>query len=390
MERSRVARLRDFGQSVWCDDISRDLLLSGGLEKLIARQEVWGVTSNPTIFHKAVAGSTTYDAAVRSLAQEGMTAAEIVEALVVEDIRLACDQLLAVFRATNGQDGWVSVEVAPTLAYDVMGTVQEVMRLRSLVDRPNVMVKVPATAEGVTALRDLTALGYSINVTLIFSLERYASVMEAYLSGLEALVLRRAAGEDLPSPGEVCSVASFFVSRLDTAVDKRLAALMAEGEANGRDTAWLEQLKGKAAVANAKLAYRLFRETFAGPRWQALAAEGANLQRPLWASTSTKNPAYSDILYVQELIGPDTVTTLPLNTMEAFRDHGEPRQTVTVGVEQAEQQLAALASAGLDLAEITAGLEQEGVRAFVESAEALHAAVEGKRLAFLEGKVGAS
>lgn len=383
MKRSAVAQLRDLGQSVWCDEISRDLLLSGGLEALIARGEVWGVTSNPTIFYKAVSGSASYDSVVGTLTREGMTTAEIVEAMVVEDIRLAAGQLHPVFESTGGRDGWVSVEVSPTLAYDVMGTVQEVLRLKSLIDRPNVMVKVPATAEGVTALRDLTALGYSINVTLIFSLERYASVMEAYLSGLEALMARRAAGETLPLPGEVHSVASFFVSRLDTAVDRRLEVLIDEARAAGQETSQLEQLRGKAAVANAKLAYRLFRTTFAGPRWKALAAQGANLQRPLWASTSTKNPAYSDIVYVQELIGPDTVTTLPLSTMEAFRDHGVPKETVTEAVDQAEKWLGMLANAGVDLAEVTSVLEQEGVKAFVESAEALHAAVEGKRLAVL-------
>lgn len=385
MERSAVARLRDLGQSVWCDEIGRDLLLSGGLKKLVAQGEVWGVTSNPTIFHKAVAESTGYDAAIEAQALEGASTAEIVETLVVEDIRLACEELYPVFTSTGGLDGWVSIEVDPTLAYDVMGTVQEVMRLKSLVDRPNVMVKVPATLEGVTALRDLTALGYSINVTLIFSLGRYAEVMEAYLSGLEALVSRRGPGESLPSPHEVRSVASFFVSRLDTAVDRRLELLIAERRACGQDTGWVEGLKGKAAVASAKLAYRLFQETFAGPRWQALAAQGVNLQRPLWASTSTKNPAYSDILYVQELIGPDTVTTLPLATLDAFRDHGLPKETVSVAVQEAEEELAALASVGVDLAEITGALEREGVKAFVESAEALQAAVEGKRLAALAG-----
>jgi transaldolase len=379
MDRNPLARLSEFGQSVWCDDIGRDLLREGRLTALIENDGVSGVTSNPTIFHKAITRGTSYDLAVASLASAGASTGEIMEALMVEDIRLAADQLHPVYAATSSRDGWVSIEVAPALAYETQGTVTEVKRTRALVGRPNVLVKVPATEEGVAAVRDLTGLGYSVNVTLIFSLVRYREVMEAYLSGLESLLARRAAGEDVPKIEDVHSVASFFVSRVDTAVDKRLEALIEEARASGHDPAALAALKGKAAVANAKRAYQLFRETFSGDRWAGLSLRGATVQRPLWASTSTKDPAYSDILYVQELIGPDTVNTMPLNTMDVFRDHGRPAETVTVGVEEATVDLAALEAVGISMGEVTAQLEREGVRAFVDSFEALQSALDEKR-----------
>lgn len=367
--RSPLARLDDFGQSVWCDDIGRDLLLAGRLQTLIEEDGISGVTSNPTIFHKSIVGSSGYDEAVRRLAFEGASAGEIMEALMIEDIRLAADQLRPVYLATGSRDGWVSIEVSPTLAHDVQGTVSEAVRIRALADRPNVLVKVPATEEGVTAVRDLTGYGCSVNVTLIFSLERYEEVMEAYLSGLEALEARRVAGETVPLLDQVHGVASFFVSRLDTAVDRRLGDR--------------PELRGRAAVACARCAYRLFRETFSGTRWSALQALGATVQRPLWASTSTKDPAYSDILYVQELIGPDTVNTMPLVTIDAFRDHGVPAETVTAGVEEAAAHLAELRAHGIDMLEVAAALERDGVRAFVDSHEALLAALEEKRRTYL-------
>lgn len=368
---SAIAQLGIFGQSVWCDDIGRDLLLAGRLLSLIREDGISGVTSNPSIFHKAIVGSSSYDEAVRTLALSGATAGEIMETLMVEDIRLAADQLRPVHETTSSRDGWVSIEVAPTLAYDARGTVAEAVRVKTLVGRPNVLVKVPATEEGVTAVRDLTAQGCPINVTLVFSLERYRAVMEAYLSGLEELEARRADGEGVPLLGEVHGVASFFVSRLDTAVDKRLAD---QGD-----------LRGKTAVASAKCAYRLFRETFTGPRWEALARRGATLQRPLWASTSTKDPAYSDVLYVQELIGADTVNTMPLVTMDAFRDHGRPAETVTAGVDEAADHLEMLAALGIDMGEVGAGLERDGVRAFLDSHEALLEALEVKRATYIDG-----
>jgi transaldolase len=378
MDGNPLARLNEFGQSVWCDDIGRDLLLQGGLTALIEDDGVSGVTSNPTIFHKAITRGTSYDRTVTTLASNGATTVEIMETLMVEDIRLAADQLRPIYAATSSRDGWVSIEVAPALAYDTQGTVAEAKRTRALADRPNVLVKVPATEEGVAAVRDLTGWGYSINVTLIFSLERYREVMEAYLSGLESLQARRAAGEGVPKLEDVHSVASFFVSRVDTAVDKRLDALIGETKASGHDPAALAALKGKAAVANAKRAYQLFRETFSGDRWAVLRSQGATVQRPLWASTGTKDPAYSDILYVQELIGPDTVNTMPLHTMDAFRDHGRPAETITDGVREAEAHLAALGAVGISMGEITAQLEREGVRAFVDSFEALQSALDEK------------
>jgi transaldolase len=379
MDGNPLARLGEFGQSVWCDDIGKDFLLAGGLKALIEEDKVSGVTSNPTIFHRAITQGTSYDRAVAELTAAGATSTEIMEALMVEDIRAAARELEPVARATGSRDGWVSIEVAPSLAYDTQGTVAEVKRIRTLVDRPNILVKVPGTEEGVAAVRDLTALGYSINVTLIFSLDRYQEVMEAYLSGLESLLARHEAGQTATKPADVHSVASFFVSRVDTLVDKRLQALVEDAAGSGRDAASLQALRGKAAVANAKHAYRLFQETFSGGRWDALRSRGANVQRPLWASTSTKDPAYSDIVYVQELIGSDTVNTMPLNTMDAYRDHGRPAETVTVGVEEAAAHLEALEQAGINMAEVTEQLEREGVRAFADSFEALQSALDEKR-----------
>lgn len=379
MDRNPLARLGEFGQSVWCDDIGRDFLLAGRLKALIEEDGVSGVTSNPTIFHRAITRGTSYDQAIAALGSTEATTTEIMETLMVEDIRLAAAELRPIAAATSSRDGWVSIEVAPALAYDAQGTVAEVKRIRALVDRPNILVKVPGTEEGVAAVRDLTGWGYSINVTLIFSLARYRDVMEAYLSGLEALQARRAAGEPVPALSDVHSVASFFVSRVDTLVDRHIDDLIEEAAGSGRDPAPLRALKGKAAVANAKLAYRLFRETFSGRRWAALRSQGATMQRPLWASTSTKDPAYSDILYVQELIGADTVNTMPLSTMDAFRDHGRPEETVSAGAQEAQVHLAALEAAGISMDAVTAQLEREGVRAFVDSFEALRSAIDEKR-----------
>ena len=379
-----LVQLGELGQSVWYDDIGRDLILSGKLKSLIEEDGVVGLTSNPTIFFKAITNGTAYDAAMRRMAEAGAATGDILESLMVEDIRLVAEELRPVYERTRSLDGWVSIEVAPAFAHDTQGTISEVKRVRALVDRPNVFVKVPATAEGVGAIGELTGQGYSINVTLIFSLERYAEVMEAYLSGLELLAARKAAGEELPDPSEVHSVASFFVSRVDTLIDKLLDEKSAsEPGASGPRASSLASLHGKAAVANAKMAYERFRATFAGPRWEALRSRGANLQRPLWASTSTKNPAYSDVLYVQELIGRDTVNTMPLSTIEAFRDHGRPAETITSGVEEARASLTALDAEEISMADVTAQLEAEGVLAFADSFEALYIAVDEKRAAFL-------
>jgi len=368
---------------VWCDDIGRDMLLRGDLQKLIDEDGVAGVTSNPTIFHKAITAGDTYDQEIAGLVADGAGDDAVMEALMIKDIGLAAERLRPVYDQTAGLDGYVSIEVAPGLAYDTMATEADVRRIRALLDHRNVLVKVPATSEGVAAIQDLVGQGYSINVTLIFALERYREVMEAYIAGLEQLAARRAAGEQVPALSDVRSVASFFVSRVDTAVDKRLDALAAQAEVEGDDPSPVLALKGKAAVANAKEAYRLFRETFSGPRWEALALKGANVQRPLWASTSTKNPDYSDILYVQELIGPDTVNTMPLNTIAAYRDHGAPAETVDKGQAEARTHLERLNSLGISMAEVTAQLEEEGVKAFVDSHEALLAALGEKRRALM-------
>jgi len=379
MQGNPLARLKDFGQSVWCDDIGRELLNSGGLEVLIRRDGVCGLTSNPTIFNKAITGGSAYDGEIDRLVSVGASAREILESLMFADIGSAASQLRPVYEATASKDGWVSIEVAPSLAYDTQGTVTEVKRVRGLIEHPNVLVKVPGTEEGVAAIRDLVGLGYSINVTLIFSVERYAEVIEAYLAGLEVLQARHDSGEQVPALKDVHGVASFFVSRIDTNVDRLLDALAAQALAAGESSEDFEAMRGTIAVANAKVAYRLFLQSFSGPRWDALRAQGANLQRPLWASTGTKDKRYSDILYVQELIGPDTVNTMPRATMDAYRDHGEPAETVTGEVDAALSQLHALEAAGISLTEVTAQLEVDGVKAFFDSYEALLAALEAKR-----------
>lgn len=393
-----LAELVTLGQSVWLDDIGRDFIRSGELKKLIEEDGVVGLTSNPTIFFKAITKGAAYDEETRRLAESGASTSDILETLMVDDIRLAAAELLPVFERTKLLDGWVSIEVAPAFAHDTQGTVSEAKRIRALVDRPNVFVKVPGTAEGVGAIRELVGQGLSINVTLIFSLDRYVEVLEAYLSGLELLAARRAAGDQLPGLPDVHSVASFFVSRVDTLVDKLLdERLRSRAETSGPGVPGVPgvseepgeaSVRGKAAVANAKLAYELFRSTFAGRRWDALESQGANRQRPLWASTSTKNPAYSDILYVQELIGPHTVNTMPLSTMEAFRDHGRPVETITDGLDAARAALDAVAAEGISMTDVTSRLEVEGVLAFADSFESLYAAVDEKRAAFLEKAQG--
>lgn len=383
MQANPLARLKGFGQAVWCDDIGRELLTSGVLRTLIERDGVCGVTSNPTIFHRAITGGSAYEADIDRLVSGGMPVSELQESLALTDIAMAAEQLLPVHEATGHRDGWVSVEVMPSLAYDTQATVAEVKRVRALLRHPNVMVKVPGTAEGVAAVHDLVGLGYSINVTLIFSVERYGEVIEAYLSGLESLVARRESGEELPAPNDVHGVASFFVSRIDSAVDRRLDVLAAEASTVDRDPGPILAMRGLTAVANAKVAYRLFRERFSGSRWEALREVGANLQRPLWASTSTKDPGYSDILYVQELIGPDTVNTMPLATLDAYRDHGKPEETVTAGVDGALEHMEALGRAGVEMGEITSQLERDGVTSFADSHDALRSALEQKRAEYL-------
>jgi transaldolase len=368
MPAPRLQALHDAGQSLWLDYIDRPMLHDGELSRRIRDDVLTGMTSNPAIFEKALAQGTAYDAQVASLTGE-FTAWQLFETLAATDVRDACDRFRDVFDRTGGADGYVSLEVSPNVANDAEGTVREARHLWGLVGRPNVMIKVPGTAAGCAALRQLIADGINVNVTLLFAVEAYAAVVEAYLEGLEA---RAAAGAPL---GAVASVASFFVSRVDSEIDKRLDAQVSVG---ALDAAAASALKGKAAVANAKLAYRLFTERFSGARWASLAARGARVQRPLWASTSTKNPAYRDVIYVEELIGPQTVNTLPPATLEAFRDHGDTRRSIDVGVAEAERALAAVETAGVSVHDVTNQLLAEGLAAFQKSFDTLLAGLEAK------------
>jgi transaldolase len=347
---SRLDRLSAAGVSVWIDSLSREMLHSGQLASLMDDDAVVGVTSNPTIFQKALAEGDLYDEQLRSVAAGSADPVEMFFALAMDDIRSACDLMRPVWERTGGVDGWVSLEVDPTLAYDRERTFEQALRFNKEVDRPNLYVKIPATEPGLGAVEDCIAKGVPINVTLIFSLERYAAVAEAYIRGLERLV---AAGGD---PQTVLSVASFFVSRVDTEADRRLEAL-------GRS-----DLQGRLAVANARLAYRHYLDAFGDDRWSYLAGKGARPQRCLWASTSTKNPDYRDVLYVEELIGPDTVNTMPLETVRAFQEHGDVKAgSLTGGLDEARGLLADLAAAGVDYDDVAATLEAEGVQKFADS-----------------------
>lgn len=376
MATNPLVELQRLGQSPWHDNIRRELLTSGKLRRMVEDGDVTGLTSNPTIFEQAIAQSRDYDEALAELARAGRSAEEIFDALSVEDIRGAADVFAPVFARTGGVDGYVSIEVAPRFARDTQATVAEARRLWALVDRPNLMVKIPATREGVPAVAQCLAAGLNINVTLIFSLERYGEVMDAYLEGLEERARR---GGDL---SRVASVASFFVSRVDTVVDKLLEERI---QASPGRAGALESLLGKAAIANAKLAYRAFLQKFSAERFARLASQGARRQRPLWASTSTKNPRYPDTYYAEALIGPDTVDTLPPATLVAYKDHGRPEARLEAGLDEAERVLAALAAEGIDMAAVTRRLEDEGVAAFVKSFDSLIAVVAQRRQAILQG-----
>lgn len=367
----RLRRLTEAGVSVWCDSIARDWLQKGELRRLRDEYGVAGVTSNPTIFQKAMGEGTAYDDDIERLAREGLAGPALFEALALDDIRAAARELRPVHERTGGVDGYVSFELPPDIAYDTEASIREARRLFAALDQPNVFIKIPATAAGVPAVQAAIAAGINVNVTLIFSLARYREVMEAYLAGLEA---RAAAGEDL---ARVASVASFFVSRVDSNVDAKLQRLVEQGgPAAERARARL----GTAAVDNARLAYEAFEEVFSGPRWEALKARGARPQRPLWASTSTKNPAYRDVVYVEELVAPGCVNTMPLETLEAFADHGEVRgETAREGLERARALWTDLAELGIEEAAVMAELEDEGVRRFVDSYQAAVGTVEAKR-----------
>lgn len=360
-----LVQLSRLGQSVWLDFITRDLLRSGELSRLIVEDGLRGMTTNPTIFEKAIAGSTLYDGDIRRLGAGGNHPGRVVEALAVADVRTACDAFRPLYETTEGRDGFVSIEVSPELAYDTEGTVVDARRLWETVDRPNVMIKIPGTKEGLPAIERCLTEGLNVNVTLLFALERYADVREAYLAALESRVRR-----GLPID-RLTSVASFFVSRVDGKVDKQLASRGADGKA----------LAGTIAIANAQVAYADFTKTFCGDRWEALAKHGARVQRPLWASTSTKDPSYSDVYYVEALIAPDTVNTLPPETLAAYRDHGEPKVRIPQALPTARERLAKLAETGVKLQEETAFLEKDGVDKFAASWAALLKVVESKAVA---------
>jgi len=363
MPESRLHKVAERGQSVWFDTLSRDLVSSGELKRMMKEDAVTGITSNPTIFQKALSQGDAYDGQLKEVFEETDDPTEIFFRLALDDIRNACD-VLAPAHQRAPWDGFVSMEVLPGLAYDTEKTFDQARWIAKEVDRPNLMVKIPATQPGLPAIEDCIAHGTSINITLIFSLERYKAVVEAYLRGLERLV---AGGGD---PSTVSSVASFFVSRVDSEADKRLEAL-------GNT-----KLQGKLAIANAKLAYEHFQATFEGERWEYLKSKGARVQAPLWASTSTKNPAYRDVMYVEELIGPNTVNTMPLDTIEAFQDHGEVRgDTVMEGVDKAHKLLEDLAAAGVDYDDVVLTLEQEGVQKFADSFSEILEGVTAKQKA---------
>jgi transaldolase len=361
MAKSKLHELSERGQSVWIDSVSREWVRGGFLEQLMREDAVVGVTSNPTIFQKALSEGDWYDEQMRDVMRDEDDLKEVFYRLAATDIGEACDLLRPVWDAGSGKDGYVSIEVDPTIAYDREATIEEAMRFHEWIDKPNLFVKIPATEPGLGAIEECIARGRSINVTLIFSLQRYMEVAESYIRGLERLV---ETGGDAKT---VASVASFFVSRVDTEADRRL------------DEAGRPELKGKLAVANAKLAYEKYQELFAGARWERLAAAGATPQRCLWASTSTKNPDYPDTLYVDELIGPETVNTMPLETIRAFQDHGTVADTLEADLDGARQVFADLEAAGVDYADVTDTLEREGVQKFSDSFDELLEGIRAKR-----------
>jgi len=378
-----LQELHAAGQSIWLDYIRRDLLTTGKLDQMIADEAITGITSNPSIFEKAIGGSSDYDEALNALirADGKKSAGQLFETLAVEDIQAACDKLRPVYDSTNGLDGYVSIEVSPHLVHDTAGTIAEAHRLHDEVNRPNVYVKIPGTDEGLPAIEQCLTEGISINITLIFSLDYYEKVANAYLNALEKRVAR---GEPVD---KLASVASFFVSRVDTLVDKLLEEKIKT--ASGAEKEHLESLRGKAAVANARLAYQKYLEIFhQSERFARLKAKGAMVQRCLWASTSTKNPAYRDVIYVEELIGPETVNTMPTQTIEAFRDHGKVAMTLTEGIDEARQVLKQLEAAGISYKAVTDQLEDEGGKLFADAFDSLMKTLEEKRSKLLVGMGG--
>ncbi len=365
-----VQKLAELGQSIWYDNIERGLLKNGEMAGMIERGEIRGVTSNPTIFMKAITQTDDYDDELGPLIEAGHSAEDIFWQLAIEDIQAATDLFRPLYDRTNGGDGYVSIEVKPSLAHDTQATLAEVKSLWQRVDRPNLMVKIPATAAGIPAIAAATAAGVNVNITLIFSRDRYAAVMDAYLRGLEQRV---AQGQPID---DIASVASFFVSRVDTKVDKRLQAIIDQGGPQAQEA---KSLLGQAAIANAKLAYADYQRVFTSERFERLRKMGARVQRPLWASTSTKNPAYNDLVYVDGLIGPDTVNTVPPKTLAALLDHGVVKLTVEQNLDEAQAVIDRLEALGISMTNVTDELEQEGVKSFGDAFTELLAAVDERR-----------
>lgn len=366
---SPILQIKEYGQSIWLDNLSRDAIQSGELKEMIGSRDVHGVTSNPAIFEKAIAGNKIYDADIA--ANAGKSVMEIYESLVFDDIRNACDILRPVYDETNGLDGYVSIEVPPNLARDTATTLAEAKRYFTAVNRPNVMIKIPGTPEGFPAVESAIAAGINVNITLLFSVDSYVDTFWAYIRGLEQRV---AAGQDVSNIG---SVASFFISRIDNAIDAKLEQLIA----NTSDPALQEKmrgLKGKIAIANAKVAYQEYKKIIQSDRWKALSAKGAQVQRLLWASTSTKNPEYSDVLYVNELIGPNTVNTMPPNTIEACADHCEIASRIESNLEDAYQAIETLPEIGINLNQVMADLLEDGIDKFIKPFDSLLASLEAK------------
>lgn len=368
---SPILHLKDYGQSVWMDNLSRDILESGELKQLIESRDVHGITSNPAIFEKAIAGNAIYDRDIEAGIRAGKSVEEIYEALVFEDIRNACDTLMPIYKASGGLDGYVSLEVPPNLARDTESTLREAQRYHQTLQRPNLMIKIPGTPEGLPAVEAAIREGINVNVTLLFSVQSYIDTAWAYIRGLEA---RAAAGQDVRN---IASVASFFLSRIDTNIDKRLDQLAANATDDSLATK-IAVVKGNVAIANAKIAYQEYKGIIASDRWQALAAKGARGQRLLWASTSTKNPDYSDVMYVDELIGPDTVNTLPPNTIEACADHCDVASRIETGVDEAHQVITTLSELGIDLDQVMTELLDEGIDKFVKPFDSLMASLVTK------------
>ena len=373
MNKNPLIGLKELGQSVWLDNLSRKLIKSGELKRLIDEEGLTGITSNPTIFQKAITGSADYDTSLRKMLDQGIRdEKELFLGLTIEDVSNAADLLLPVYQSTKGLDGFVSIEVSPNLAYDTEATLAEARRLFSTIAKKNILVKVPATREGLPAIEQLTSEGVNVNITLLFSVKRYEEVTEAYLRGLER---RLSQGQSIH---ETTSVASFFVSRVDTLTDKLLDARISSAASKTQKDK-ISALLGKAAVANAKIAYQRYKEIFAGKRFRAVKEKGGRIQRLLWGSSGTKNPKYSDIKYVQELIGPDSINTMPETTMMAFKDHGQAKITINDALEEAERLFPELKSIGIDIDEVTEQLEREGVQLFSESFFSLLKEIAKKR-----------